>query len=79
MLQKFGQINPTAGKMRKSVRRLACADGMYPSTQKQFFIIYIILTIAGEHPHFLALAADLAALLRHSIFVDHARRVCKAL
>ena len=27
MLQKFGQINPTAGKMRKSFRRLACADG----------------------------------------------------
>ncbi|THH05865.1 hypothetical protein EW145_g4492 [Phellinidium pouzarii] len=72
MIQKYGQILPTAGKIKRTYMREAMPE------RALFYTSYIIMKFKAdimskctdEHPHFLTHAAQLAALLRHAIFVD---------
>jgi len=50
LVQKYAQIIPAAGKMKRTFMRKACPD--------------------WEHPAFLSVAMQLAASLRHAVFVD---------
>lgn len=68
MMQKYGQIRISADKVKRTYVKKAFPEGQKLEYCK--FEDYTLISFADDHPHFLRQAADLANVLRNTIFVD---------
>jgi hypothetical protein len=69
VVQRYGQVNSTAGKIQRKYVKKAVPEG-------DLTLIYLKQMVVtdfrstDDHPHFLEYATELANALRHTIFVD---------
>jgi telomerase reverse transcriptase len=68
MMQRYGQINSSLGRIRRRYVKKALPEGTH-------FLRLInqysqVTKLLDDHPHFLRYATDLATVLRNTIFVD---------
>lgn len=68
MIQKYGQMTPLAGRVKREYITKAYPEGSPNCTQ--LAVITELDSYADEHPDFIAHARNMANVLRDAIFVD---------
>ena len=68
LIQRYGQVTPVTGKIKRTYARKAYPDGKW--NDRKTLLDLRVTCFADEHPDFIAYARELAHAVRQTIFVD---------